>query len=56
MVPFVYRCPNTGVQLQGWTADDGVENGKEIYEGEHCPACNEISFRQSKDKQGPWFR
>ena len=48
MVPFVYRCPNTGVQLQGWTADDGVENGKEIYEGEHCPACNKFHFVNPK--------
>ena len=28
-----FFCPITGVQVQGWTADDGAENGKETYKG-----------------------
>jgi hypothetical protein len=44
MTPFFYRCPNTGVQLQGWAADDGAENAKEIYEGNHCPVCDKLHF------------
>ena len=31
MAPFLYRYPNTGVQVQGWSPDDGSENG-EVYE------------------------
>ena len=48
MVPFVYRCPKTGVQVQGWTADDGADNGRETYQGEHCPVCNKLHFVNPK--------
>ena len=44
MVKFIFRCPITGVQVQGWTADDDAENGKETYEGQHCPVCNRLHF------------
>jgi hypothetical protein len=48
MTPFVYRCPNTGVQLQGWAADDGADNAKDTYEGNHCPVCNKLHFVNPK--------
>ena len=48
MVTFVYRCPITGLQVQGWTTDGGAENGKETYEGQHCPVCNRLHFVDPK--------
>jgi hypothetical protein len=32
MATIVFRCPNTGVQVQGWFADDGSENDGETYD------------------------
>jgi hypothetical protein len=37
MVPFTYRCPRTGQQVQGWAADDLTDG--EIYEPVTCTAC-----------------
>jgi len=34
MAAFLFRCPNTGLHVQGWVADDGSEDaGGETYEG-----------------------
>ena len=32
MPPFVYRCPNTGLNVQGWVADDPTEGEGETYQ------------------------
>jgi hypothetical protein len=37
MAPFVYRCPNTGKQVQAWTADDPTED--DAYQSVTCLAC-----------------
>jgi hypothetical protein len=39
MASFIFRCPNTGLNVQGWVADDPTERGKEIYETITCTAC-----------------
>jgi len=39
MAAFLYRCPNTGLNVQGWVADDPTERGDETYEPLACPAC-----------------
>jgi hypothetical protein len=31
MAAFIYRCPNTGLNVQGWIADD-PEKGEGFYE------------------------
>jgi hypothetical protein len=38
---FVFRCPNTGLQVQGYTPKDVPENS-EAYEGILCAMCQLI--------------
>jgi hypothetical protein len=38
MAPFLYRCPNTGQQVQAWAADDPTEDD-DAYEMVTCLAC-----------------
>jgi hypothetical protein len=33
MAALLYRCPTTGLQVQGWLDDDEPDDGKEVYEG-----------------------
>jgi hypothetical protein len=47
MVPFTYRCPRTGLQVQGWAAADPLTDG-EIYEPVTCNACGRIHLVNSK--------
>jgi hypothetical protein len=39
MMPLVYRCPATGLWVQGWLADDASANEDKVYETMTCPAC-----------------
>ena len=39
MAPFLFKCPNTGFQVQGWAADNGSEDDREIYRSITCLAC-----------------
>jgi hypothetical protein len=41
MALFLYRCPNTGLRVQGCVEDANtdVNETREIYRGEDCPAC-----------------
>jgi len=43
MAPFLYRCPATGMMVQGWRADDGsTDDAEDSYIGMHCLACNRM--------------
>jgi hypothetical protein len=42
MAPFLYRCPNTGLNVQSWVADDPTEGGKETHETVTCTACTRL--------------
>jgi hypothetical protein len=42
MASFIFRCPNTGFNVQGWVADDLTESGNEIYETITCTACTRL--------------
>jgi hypothetical protein len=42
MAPFLFRCPNTGLHVQGWVADDGSDNPDETYEAVSCHACRQV--------------
>ena len=42
MATFVYRCPATGLQVQGWTADDPSENDGSPYRVVTCLMCKRI--------------
>jgi len=46
MFHFIYRCPRTGQQVQGWTADDLTE--VEIYEPVTCTACGRVHLINPK--------
>lgn len=46
MVPFTYRCPRTGLQVQGWVADDLIDG--ETYESVTCTACGRAHLVNSK--------
>ena len=38
MAAFLYRCPTTGLRVQGWLADNPAQHG-EHYELVSCLAC-----------------
>ena len=41
MVPFIYRCPTTGLNVQGLSAD-AVPADAETYESVTCPVCTRV--------------
>ncbi len=46
MVPFTYRCPRTGQQVQGWATDDLADG--ETYEPMTCTACGRVHLVNRK--------
>lgn len=42
MATFLYRCPNTGLRVQGLVADDPTERSDESYQAITCLACSRI--------------
>ena len=42
MVPFVYRCPVMGLNVQGLFADDVPAEESDIYEAVTCLACRRV--------------
>jgi len=42
MTGFTFRCPNTGLKVQGWTADDPIELDDDAYEPVTCVACTRV--------------
>jgi hypothetical protein len=42
MAPLIYRCPTTGLNVQGWFADDPSMTEGETYETVKCLACNQV--------------
>jgi hypothetical protein len=41
MVPFTYRCPATGLNVQGFFADE-VPKETDTYESVICTACTRV--------------
>jgi hypothetical protein len=50
MVPFTYRCPRTGQQVQGWAADDLTEG--ETYDPGNVYRLRADSSHQLQVRQG----
>jgi hypothetical protein len=49
MPAFLYRCPTTGLRVQGWsTDDDEPEQPGDVYESIRCLACGTIHFVNPK--------
>jgi hypothetical protein len=42
MPPFIYRCPTTGLKVQGWFADDTSAHEGDTYETVTCTACSQL--------------
>jgi hypothetical protein len=42
MFAFVYRCPSTGLNVQGWFTDEPAANETDSYETVKCLACNQL--------------
>jgi hypothetical protein len=38
---FLYRCPNTGQNVQGWSADE-VTDDEETHQSFECIACTRV--------------
>ena len=43
MAGFLYRCPNTGQLVQGWSADE-IPAEEDSYESVTCLACTQLHF------------
>jgi hypothetical protein len=41
MATFLFRCPATGLKVQGWVADDGRASDCNAYETITCLACRQ---------------
>ena len=41
MFPFLFRCPNTGLNVQGWSADEISADEADTYETVTCIACQQ---------------
>ena len=48
MPPFLYRCPNTGLNVQGWVADGPSEEEAETYEPVTCTICTRVHLVNPK--------
>jgi hypothetical protein len=49
MAAFIYRCPITGLKVQGWLADEpSSENDRASYEAVICTACTTVHFVNRK--------
>jgi len=41
MAAFLFRCPNTGLNVQGWSADEISADEADTYESVTCIACQQ---------------
>jgi hypothetical protein len=39
MATVLYRCPNTGFRVQGYTVDETIPRDHDVYEPVTCLAC-----------------
>ena len=52
MAPFIYRCPNTGLSVQGWVADDPTDREGETYHPITCTICTQVHLDRSENRKG----
>ncbi len=48
MATFLYRCPTSGLRVQGWIADDPTESEPERFEAVTCLVCTRIHLVNPK--------
>ena len=44
MGTFIFRCPNTGLNVQGWSAEEISDDDRATYETIACTACGQLHF------------
>jgi hypothetical protein len=44
MATLVYRCPITGLNVQGWFPDEPSADDGEVYETVTCAACTRVDL------------
>jgi hypothetical protein len=42
MTTLIFQCPTTGHLVQGWFADHGIEDHRDVYEPITCLACRRV--------------
>jgi hypothetical protein len=47
-LPLLYRCPITGLNAQGWVADDLSDESEEFFEPLTCLACGQVHLVSPK--------
>jgi DNA-directed RNA polymerase subunit RPC12/RpoP len=48
MPAFLYRCPRTGMYVQGWIVDDPARYDEKAYEAIACHACGHVHLVNPK--------
>jgi hypothetical protein len=43
MIAFIFRCPSTAQNVQGWSADD-VSAERDVYLPTQCMACRRVHY------------
>ena len=44
MVTSIYKCPITGLMVQGWFSEEDAQRHAKTYEGFTCPVCRQVHF------------
>jgi len=42
MPAFLFRCPSTGLNVQGWVADDPTQRDEDSFDAVTCTACTRL--------------
>jgi len=42
MATYIFRCPNTGLNVQGWTTQEPDDSEGDVYEAVTCTACTRV--------------
>ncbi len=48
MAAFIFRCPATGFNVQGWVANDPTDGEDESYEAVTCTICSRVHLVNPK--------
>jgi hypothetical protein len=44
MSPFLFRCPNTGLQVQGFVVEEAPSDDSDVFTSVSCLACSGMHF------------
>jgi hypothetical protein len=45
---FLFRCPTTGLRVQGWIAEDSNTSDDDAFESVTCHACGKVHLVNPK--------